>query len=528
MRHRRRLPLILCGFLFANPVHSQSPLSAIDWLEKPLRVPVVVAKPMALPNKHTIEPAVTHTADVPLVTVTELGQPNIGAVGLLPSNITGLPRTLWENTDSDRLAALIGALNVDDYPAMQSLLYTLLLAEVDPPKDNAKSQDSAISDKILLTRIDKLMDLGAVEPAEAMLLRAGTTTSTSTPQLFQRWFDLTLLNGSEDKACDALKARPHLSPGYSAEIFCTARKGDWMTAALTLDTARALGFVTKYEADILSRFLDPETVEGKEALPVPTVMTPLVFRLFEANGTPLPTRSLPRRYAMADLRNTSGWKSELEAAERLARTSALSENRLLGIYSKGKPAASGGIWDRVKAIQHLDKALKSGKSDVIEAALEPAWEAVKSARLEIPFARLFGDALLDTALSSNARSLAFHIALLAANYEEAAKGYAPQSKKDRFLAGIAKGTPSTADSPDVIGRAIADGFATITLPDRFAARIENGELGMAILRAMDLFSRSSGGNPKGISDAIITLRAVGLEDVARRASLQLMLLERGG
>ena len=57
-------------------------------------------------------------------------------------------------------------------------------------------------------------------------------------------------------------------------------------------------------------------------------MTPLLFRLHEAIGEPLPTGNLPRSYAVADLRDLAGWKPQLEAAERLAVTGALPANRL--------------------------------------------------------------------------------------------------------------------------------------------------------------------------------------------------------
>ncbi|MDQ7070805.1 MAG: hypothetical protein Q9M48_08720 [Rhodobacterales bacterium] len=519
--------LVTLGFGLPSGGFAQTPLSAIEWLNYPLGVPIITALPpnTAIPSDPTNptgdEPPVALTVLIPDISVTPLGQAEIGAVGLLPASVTGLPRNLWETSTSSRLGALVRSQNVDDFPAMQTLLYTLLLAEAAPPKDAGQKAE------FLLARIDKLIALGAVEPAEAMLDRAGTTTGSTTPDLFRRWFDLTLLNGSEDQACAALMTHPQISPGYSEQVFCTARSGDWLTASLTLDTARALGFMDPFNAEILARFLDPELYEGAPNLSAPPKMTPLIFRLFEAIGTPLPTGSLPRAYAMADLRNTSGWKAELEAAERLARTSALSENRLLGIYTARKPAASGGIWDRVYALQHFDIAIETKDASLIGQALPKVWAAMQTAHLEVPFARLYGGELLDHALPSPLRPLAFRIALLAPTYEDAAQKYAAKSKSDRFLAGIATGTPDLSDAPHPIGRAIAAGFATTALPDRFATSMENGELGLVILQSMRMFTRSSGGNLQGITDSIATFRALGLEDVARRAALQLMLLKRG-
>ena len=52
-------------------------------------------------------------------------------------------------------------------------------------------------------------------------------------------------------------------------------------------------------------------------------------------------------FAQADMRDNTGWKAQLEAAERLARNGVLDPNQLLGLYTEEKAAASGGVWDRV-------------------------------------------------------------------------------------------------------------------------------------------------------------------------------------
>jgi hypothetical protein len=44
---------------------------------------------------------------------------------------------------------------------------------------------------------------------------------------------------------------------------------------------------------------------------------------------------------------------------------------------------------------------------------------------------------------------------------------------------------------------------------------------------MTLFSRGAEGNLGDLSAALALFRTVGLEDTARRAALQLMILERG-
>ena len=49
-----------------------------------------------------------------------------------------------------------------------------------------------------------------------------------------------------------------------------------------------------------------------------------------------------------------------------------------------------------------------------------------------------------------------------------------------------------------------------------------------MLRAMELFANGSRGDLDQLADALAFFRAVGLEDTARRAALQLIVLERRG
>ncbi len=346
-------------FAIALPASAEEPLSAIDWLSDSITDPVVA------------EPPVARTVPSDTITTTTLDGPQPDAVGLLPSAVTGFPPDLWGPGNPDEIARMIRAETVDTLPSAQALLRMILLAEANPPVG------AATRGELLEARIDKLLDLGLVEEASALLERSGATT----PELFRRAFDVSLLLGKEDGACEQMRDRPDVAPTFPARIFCLARNGDWPAAALTLGTTRALGQITPEEEALLSRFLDPDLYEGEGQLPPPARPTPLVFRMHEAVGEPLPSSVLPRAFAHADLRSTSGWKAQLEAAERLVRTGALDPNRLFGLYTERRPAASGGVWERAKAIQALDRAITGGETTAIAAALAPAWDEMAEAGL---------------------------------------------------------------------------------------------------------------------------------------------------
>lgn len=478
-----------------------APLSAIDWLSQTPTVTLEI----------TPEPPVAEGGTTPDIDVTELGQSSRDAVGLLPSKVTGLPNSLWQESQAQVLADLVAKMPDEPLPAMQALMYTLLLAEANPPFD------AGGNDALLLARVDKLVALGAIEQANALLERAGPDRQ----DLFARWFDVSLLIGQEQRACQMMGAAPHLAPNYAARVFCHAREGNWETAVITLNTANLLDLVSPAEDELLVRFLDPELFEGEPLLISVTDPDPLQFRLLESIGETQPTRRLPRGYAHADLRDNIGWKAQLEAAERLARVGALTENRLFGIYLERKPAASGTIWDRVAAVQKFQSALDRANAPDIAATLPMAWTAMKEAHLEVAFARFYGDAIKDLPKGSVAGTLAREIRLLSDQYEQAAR----QGPRD-FLAGLAQGQPPRR-SADPTRQAVADAFFNAGVPQVWSSRLVRGQLGEVILLAMISFQQGAAGDLRALTNALATFRAVGLEDTARQAALQVLLLERG-
>ena len=508
---------VLCLMALPNVTPAQNtqeaPLSVIDWLgEKPKVIPktAVVAKPGEAP--------VATSALPPVVTVTPLGEGSPRAIGLVPPSVTGLPLDIWQGSETVAIARLLDQLPDLHLPAARSLLYTLLLAEATAPQTAAKQ-----GDLLALARVKALMEAGALDPALSLIEQAGVATS---PDHFALWMQISLLLGVEDRACQLLTDKPYLSSDYGVRILCAARAGKWDNAALTLGSAQALQLLPEADLALLDRFLNPDLFEGMPPLPVPRKMDPLTFRMFEAIGEPLPTRTLPPAYAVADLRDIAGWKAQLDAAERLTRIGALPDNRFLGIYTDREAAASGGIWDRVEALQRFDTALGTRNVDAISKTLGPAWRAMQEAELEVNFATLYAEPLQQIALEGGSAALRDRIILLSPLYESVGLGDAA-SPEMTFLVTIARGeTPgSVPDMPQAAG--IASAFTQPTPRVALITAAQNGQLGASILNSIALLEEGARGDTAALRDGLSTLRALGLEDIARRASLQVLLLERG-
>lgn len=508
----------------------KKPLSAIDWLSQPVTAPAetVVPKepdpPPAAKAKPKIKEApVTKEGGLPAaVTTSVLGGPSPDAVGLLTPAQTGFPHALWGMGLTDEAAAALTRADPVGLPALQSLLLTVLLSEALPPADAGNEG------RLLMARIDKLLALGALEQAQALLDAA---LPARTPELFRRSFDVALLTGNEDRACAALVESPDLSPTLPTRVFCMAREGDWSAAALTLRTAQALDHVTETEDALLSRFLDPDLFENTPAPPPPKPVTPLIWRIYEAIGEPLPTATLPLAFAHADLSERAGWKSQVEAAERLARAGAITPNLLLGLFTQRDPAASGGVWDRVDAFQRFDAALQAGDLTAVEQRLPLAYARMMDAELEVPFATLFAEKLSGMALTGDSARIAFDLGLLSPDFARLSKGrHAPDDLRGRFLAGLAQGDVKGMAPPDSMARAIQPAFdgSTVTLSDDAELLLEQNRIGEALMLAMQRIEVGLHGELAKLAEGLALLRKLGLEDTARRTALELMLLERRG
>lgn len=515
---RSRLTLLaLCSALCAGPgmALAEAPLSAIDWLSESVSTPV--SAPSKAPPV-VDEAPITQNALPEDVTTSVIGALSPDAIGVLSPKVTGLPAALWGSAGVAEVRDAIARTRTDSLPALQGLLMTVLLSESDPPAD------AGTDSSLLLARIDKLLAMGALEQAQALM----DMVEDPDPALFRRSFDVDLLTGNEDHGCERMTATPSLAPTLPARIFCLARAGDWNAAALTLETARALGQVTEDEDALLARFLDPELTENTDTLPPPPRMTPLDWRMYEAIGETFPTTTLPLAFAHAELRDPAGWKAQLDAAERLARAGVIDPNLLAGLYSANKAAASGGVWDRVQAFQRLDAALTAGDATAVARALPIAWTAMAEAELEVVLAQLMAERVSQVDLTGEAAAIGFRLDLLSADYGRLSRGHEAADARERFLVGLATGDLTDRPAPDSLGRAIAAAFGTPTLSLDTLSLVAEGRTGELILLAIDRITTGVESDPSGVTEGLAILKRLGLSDMAQRTALQLMLLERRG
>lgn len=459
---------------------AEAPLSASDWLSGSVKAPPREASawqpgdkpPSGVPRQGTPLP-VASSAAVGVIEVTRLGRTNPDIAGLVTAKSAGLPVDLWEGSESPALRDMI-LQTPSRLPSMNALIRRILTAQLSPPSDTTDYKGL-----LFLTRADRLLDMAALDASHALLLTAGNGND----EVFRRLFDIALLKGDEAGACEIMNNTPGIAPSLSARIFCLAQSGDWAAAAIGLNGAEDLGLIPEQELQLLTHFLHDSYVDSGEVLEVSDRITPLEFRIYEAVGQPLPTQPLPLAFAHSDLRTNTGWKARLEAAERLARASAISAKRMRDIYAEQKPAASGGVWERAGAMRTLEAAIAAGD---VSSALPAAFDEFSNANMIDTLAGMVAEDL-----PQNATGRAKEIADMLRQWE-----------------GLAVENPMKIDP---------------ALQTEASDRAEASK-GEALLEAMaDIDSGIDGDLPRA-ARGIATLRELGLSKDANQAAAQLTLL----
>ena len=512
------LAAVIAGLGASVQAQPQGPMSAIGWLSDSADLP---------PGVYPVSPLDGAWGDSG-ISMQTLGATSPESVGLFPAARVGLPADIWGPTPAPELAALIAALPTDTLPALRDLTYRLLLAEFAPPVA-AESAVTGGSSVFLSARIERLVALGALDQAAALLDTLGSPSA----DLREERFRIALLLGDENTACRSVTRTDLDMVSAGPRVFCLARQGNWTAANALFQEQAAL--IPPLESALLARFLEVEVNRTLPPMPPIERPGPLAWHLLEAIGEPIPTQGLPLAFAHADLRGTAGWRAQIEAAERLVRSGALPPTQLLGLYTERSPAASGGIWERVRAVQRLERALAMPELPQVpnlSDALVAAWARIAEAELELALAALFGPALRSHDLAPGAMDTLHALQLLGDDYEAHALTLAETGAAPRWLA-IARIARGLSPDPGTLGAGtLADAVQTAfadplpPLPEASAQRLAEGRLGEDLLR--HLLRLGPTPDPRYLAEALVTLRHLRMEDIARRTALQALLLDRRG
>ena len=482
-------------------------MSAIDWLSE-----TIIQDDPHSPG----DSDVTNSASVQDISVQPLDQVMLDSIGILEPADIDLPGIFWGTGEAAAISSLLHSAELaDTLPALSNFRHQILLSQVAPPVNSDGS--------VFLARVDALLAVGALEQADKLL----QATDLDTPELFRRWFDISLLTGDESHACDVLRNSGDFAPTYQARVFCLARNGDWGAAALTLNSAETLQVISAADYDLIARFLDPDLYEDDPYPNPPLTPSPLMFRIYEAIGETIPTKTLPRAFAHADLRPIVGWKARLEAAERLTKAHALDPVTLRTIYLERSPAASGGHWDRVRLFQSFDRAILADDAEKISYLLPRFYQSMQDTGLEHVISALYSSKLSKLDLQSPADGIAYRMALISAEFDkDVPKLPVHPTSEEIFLSALADGQPGRVapiENPKI--QAVRDGYDGGQPDISYRLLLRDNRLGETLLRAAQDFDAGRDGDLALISRAIRVLRHTGQDTAARQFALEFLIMD---
>ncbi|MXU66254.1 hypothetical protein [Oceanomicrobium pacificus] len=501
-----------------------APRSAIPWLSESVR-----SRPAPLPVDPDAEPG---TAD-PGIETSRLDGFSRDSVGLLEPRASGFPQDLWRGLTTEEVQARLARSRSAGVPATRALYRKLLLAQSTAPEGGESGAPT--EGQLFLARVDKLMEMGALDEADLLITMAGISDQDT----FRRHFDISLLTNRASDACGELESSPDLGPTLPVRVFCLARGGDWNAAALSLSLGTELGLISLEQSDLLTYFLDPELFDDEFEPDIPEPLTVLDFILREAVALPRPDDTLPLAFLHADLSPHMPMRARIAAAERLVRSGAITEPLLFAAYRSGRPAASGGVWDRAEAVQDLDHEFSAGEPKRIIDAVKTADGLMRQRGLRLQFAREFNDLLADLRVVESDRDTArcmAEILILGGRPDAAAdwlEGHEVPPRLALALSLAGRGTPleDMAEPDAALDRAVYRAFSGAPDDDpataELLARLDQGSTGAVMLDTLALLQAGPDVDPGDLERALRVLLTADQERDARRIAIQTLLLSQG-
>ena len=330
--------IILSNFLFAD-----EPMSAIDWLEKKINdPPVFFTYPSEIDKNNDIE-------------IEKIVLPNISknSIGIYPSIKIGINSDLWKNSNEIEISAILEKIKISDLYYLNRLLKRILLIESDPP---IIVDDKKFSGTLFLRqRILKLIQMGALDDAEALILDANPTFD---PNLIDLWSDISFLTHRFERFCNAVLKGYYNSLDPTNKIICLARSGDWNAAALSLATYSSINEIDSDHEKLLINYLDHEADLEIINNQICDKDKPTIIYLCNFSNINMQIPNYGVKFLYNNLGKGKSIRSRILASEELVKSGALNPSILFSTYKIKQPSTSGGVWARTKLVQELNRIIQ--------------------------------------------------------------------------------------------------------------------------------------------------------------------------
>ena len=337
---------------------------------------------------------------------TFLDKIKFNGIGLVSIERTKFPDDLWSNSNEKVLSEKLNTMPKLSLASTNKAFKRLLLVDANPPLNSIGMKNMGYS--FLLSRIDQLINLGALDEAEEML----NYIKEPSIEFMKRKIEVAALNGRLSKTCELANKYPNFKGMLQFKIICLVQKNDWQAAALAFTVGSSLKQFNQKEEQLLLNFLDPDIESDYTYEVAISDLSPTNFYLMHGKKELIPPDVLPNKYAYAFSRSGMSHEIRIKSMEQLASNYVVNPNTLFDLYRSSPYEDMGKADNATKSVIELDQSFNSDSGQKKLLALKRAIREFQKKNLLAQLSYEYKDELKNLQSSDDKRLNDLAIALI--------------------------------------------------------------------------------------------------------------------
>ena len=298
---------------------------------------------------------------------TFLGEISLNGIGLLSTEKAKFPGDLWSNSSEKVLSETLNKTPKHSLASTNKIFKRLLLVDAQPPLNSIGVKNMGYL--FLLSRIDQLIKLGAIDEAEEIL----NYIKEPSIEIMKRKIEVASLNGRISNACSLANKYPNFKGMLQFKIICLVRKNDWQAAALSFMAGSSLKQFDEKEKQLLLNYLDPDIEPDYQGKFMIDELSPINFYLMNGKKELIPPEVMPNKYAYAFSQlHMSSPKMRIKFMEQLASNYVVNTNTLFNLYRLNVHEDKEKTSNASMAVIKLDQAFNNDSEQKKLLALKEA------------------------------------------------------------------------------------------------------------------------------------------------------------
>ncbi len=335
-----------------------------------------------------------------------LGEININGIGLISIERTKFPSDLWRNSSEKVLSEKLNSMPNLTLTTTNKIFKRLLLIDAKPPLNSIGVKNMGYL--FLLSRIDQLINLGAIDEAEEIL----NYIKEPSVELMKRKIQVASLNGRLSKTCDLANKYPNFEGMLQFKIICLVRKNDWQAAALAFTVGSSLKQFDEKEKKLLLNYLDPDIETNSHYDIEINDLSPISFYLMHGKKELIPPDIIPNKYAYTFSLLGIPPKIRIKSMEQLASKYLVNANTLFSLYRSSLIEDKDNANETTITVMQLEQAFNSNIEQRKLLALKQATKVFQKKKLLVHLSNEYVDELKDLYYSDDKNLKDLAIALL--------------------------------------------------------------------------------------------------------------------